>query len=535
MGGSIEIDLYNVYEDPKTKEKDIMVKHASNQKQFIKLSKIMNTIVKTMKKKFDSIKQNISVPNGPIIVSFDNKNIITEEAQNIFWEILNKTLYNYQEYCGNINDICPWVQIINESTINYMNLSLEELNGKILIRGKEKRNKNNGTKTFIKPKINDNIFIHETQWFNITNTKINAFDQINKNKNLSESLSSFGCFGSKNKNIENVEIKHVINKNLILNSYHNLIRIYPNGIKIYSNNYDNYGFLLNGVQLLAINLQVLDKSWFINMALFNPSFHTKCYKKICKEQYIRENMLDVHAFVLKPYWLIGLSKYPQLYDIEIQITMPIKTSDVKYSVDKKHFNDDIYASIGNVKINTKFSNGICKLNLNGINVTNPILFINIKHKFSSYVMAVRLLWDDTKLSNNYIKIYPIKLNKKQILFHKYNNPTISKDEESCNNSDLMDIIKQIELEVKYDWQLSLIKDPIIDELNKHFENYNFTNITDLNKHKQNIINKISPIQSQLDISIDEDISDDENITKILSEKKISIENISDEADMGIDD
>ena len=191
MGGCVEIDLYNLYEDPKTKEKDIMVKHSPNQKQFVKLSKIMNTIVKTMKKKFDYIKQNINVPVGPVIVSFDNKKTITDETQTVFWDILHKTLYKYEEYCGKPNDICPWVQIINKDTLNLMNIPLENLNGKILIRGKEKKNPTDSKKTFIRPPYTNNIFIHETKWFNITNTKLNAFEQINENKNLSESLGSY--------------------------------------------------------------------------------------------------------------------------------------------------------------------------------------------------------------------------------------------------------------------------------------------------------------------------------------------------------
>jgi hypothetical protein len=525
MGGCVEIDLYNLYEDPKTKEKDIMIKHAPNQKQFVKLSKIMNTITKTMKKKFDYIKQNINVPVGPVIVSFDNKKTVTDETQNVFWDILNKTLYKYEEYCGKPDDICPWVQIINEDTLNMINIPLEKLNGKILIRGKEKKNPNDGKKTFIKPQINNNIFRHETKWFNITNTKLNAFNQINENKNLSESLGSYGSFGSKNKNIENVENNHMINTNVILNSYNNLIRIYPNGIRIYSNNYDNYGYLLNGVQMVAINLQVLDKSWFINMAIFNPSFHTKCEKNICVADYTREKMLNVRSFVLKPDWLIGLSKYPQLYDLSLNFTMPQTFT--------KHLNDDISISIGNIKTKGKFEKGKIKLDLKGINVTIPVLFIKIKHLLSSYVIAVKLLWDENNLLNNNIIVYPIKLNKKKVLLHKYNNPSISDKDESCNNSDLMNIVKQIELSIQYNWTLSQTKDPKIDELNNFFENITFSNINDLNKSKQQIINKISPKQIQIDISVDEDDTKQEFSSD--EEKEAKSEKIPvDDADTGDD-
>jgi hypothetical protein len=547
MGGCVEIDLYNLYEDPKTKEKDIMVKHSPNQKQFVKLSKIMNTIVKTMKKKFDYIKQNINVPVGPVIVSFDNKKTITDETQTVFWDILHKTLYCTENKNNDMfpNDIFPWVQIINKD-ITLMKISLEQLNGKILIRGKEKKNPTDSKKTFIQPPYSpyspyspkykkkeiptDNIciqphkiFMDKTKWFNITNTKLYAFEQINENKNLSESLGSYGSFGSKNKNIKNVEKTHMINANVILNSYNNLIRIYPNGIRIYSNNYDNYGYLLNGIQMVAINLQVLDKSWFINMAIFNPLFNTKCKNNICLKDYTIEQMLNVKSFVLKPDWLIGLSKYPQLYDLTMTFNMPPKFT--------KHLNDDIHVSIGNNKIKGKLNKGFSKLTLIGINVTIPVLFIKINHLLSSYVIAVKLLWDETNLSNNII-VYPIKLNKKKILLHHYNNPSISDTDESCNNSDLMNIIKQIELSINYVWEKSSIVDPKINELNNLVDkNITFTNINDSNDNKQQIINKFSPKPIQLDISVDEDdtkqeFSPDEK--KVAISKKIPV----DDADTG---
>jgi hypothetical protein len=482
MGGSIEIDLYGIYKNKKS-EYDIKIRHSSTKQKFLKLSKVLQKIVTIMKEKYNLKKKypKIKYPIGPLIISFDNKNLFNKKnsdinhplhPQNIFWKILQDNLLKYDDKLCNNNEQnikinCPWIQIISENTLDYKNIILSDLDMKILLRGKEnlnlkrdlKENLKGGSieKLFIPPPNNDrfkgykNIFNHSTRWFHISNTKLNSLEKKNTTDiNMSESIASYGkkiLGGNESENIKKIENEHSIFPYVIENTKSNLIRIFPDGGKILSQNYDNLGYLMNGCQLVALNLQTFDKSWCQNMAIFNPDFFLYEHEHFDKNLNKDEKAIDVSkhtsntkSYVLKPKWLRDNNiKYPENHNIslQIQIHKNIESKDKiklnieigKEKIKYEELNTDTNINIGNVKFNN-------------INVTLPILYIKLKINKNRYIGAYLLEWDSDNLKSNNIEFYLHNLNSKKSIGSKvqkqniyYNNIKNIKNDDEYNICD----------------------------------------------------------------------------------------------------
>lgn len=483
MGGCIEIDLRSVYKTEDGKF-DVMVRHSPSKllgvnisKNYLQLSKILKKIVEIMKHKYElKNKGQTNLPVGPLIISFDNKDLKfkdkndvndIKEAQNVFWQILNDNLLKYDgQLCSSDINKCPWIQILKDDTLDYTKINLEDLDMKILLRGKERKgmeriiNGGSQNKMFIPPqdKLFDGykgLFMSKSRWFHLSNTKLNSFDNIavnsngNQIKNYSESIPSYGnkkAGGSSSENIKNVEQKHKINMNVIENSKYNLIRIFPDGLRLKSQNYDNLGYLLNGCQLVALNFQVIDKAWFQNMALFNPDFFTICDEDKCIRGKIQDIVAaktnNIKSYVLKPKWLrsdSGDIKYPDNYDIEITLKLDLTEKKKKYE------NAKINISIGNIAKTIK-NNGT--VTLNEINVTLPILYIEIQTFNTHYKAAYLLDWDDVLFETKKKNIYLYKLKLDNI----YNSIGMTDNYDSCEtNNFMMSIHKKIKCELEYKW------------------------------------------------------------------------------------
>jgi len=143
MGGCIEIDLYGIHKSKKDKNYDIKIRHAPINLKFLKLSKTLKKIVQIMKHKYDLKQLGKKLPIGPLIISFDNKDISfkddedninnVEQMQNIFWQVLNDNLLKYDnKLCNSDLSKCPWIQIISDETLDYTKKNLEDLDIKIL-------------------------------------------------------------------------------------------------------------------------------------------------------------------------------------------------------------------------------------------------------------------------------------------------------------------------------------------------------------------------------------------------------------------
>ena len=509
MGGCVEVDLYGIYE--KDKIYDIKVRHAPTKKNFLKLSELLKKIVLLMKRKYQLKKEGKNLPVGPLIISFDNKDLSFDEkkhkkddrkhSQNIFWQILEDNLLKYDNtFCNkNLSELktnCPWIQIIDENSIDYTKIKLEDLDMKILLRGKENKSiqreipqhitGGSTKKMFIPPSDTlfssyKDIFKTTNRWFHLTNTKLNAFEgksidnSGNPIKNMSESIPSVGIKklgGNESPIIKDVEQNHKVFHYAIENTQNNLIRIFPDGTRALSANYDNLGYLMNGCQVVALNFQAIDKPWFQNMALFNPNFFTLCNEK-CETGKIHDLVASkihkIQSYVLKPIWLRSdgnISEYPKKHNITINIKISKNKNDKKESnkLDKKQ---KISIEIGINKkelIDIEYDKEI-EIKLENINVTLPIIYIQLSSGNTFYKGAYLLEWTEKDKSNKNINIYLYKFKVKDSAFNKlrkeknkvyYNDiPTLKAKDNKYNlcdeNTFFMNILKKINCNITYSW------------------------------------------------------------------------------------
>jgi hypothetical protein len=508
MGGCVEIDLNGVEYDKNDKKKmiDIKVRHSKINNTYLLLSKVLYKIVEVMKKKYLLKKLNSKsiFPIGPLILTFDNKNIMEKEEQDLFWNIIYENLLKYDSHDSTNStkkdcpleksEICPWIYIINDENIDFTNVknNLKNLDCKILLRAKERMG-DGKNKMFIKPTVSSKYFASKKQrWFHISNTKLNAFDKIVSNKNLSESIPSYHkSFGSSSDTIMNIEKNININSAAIINSKNNLIRIYPDGSRITSANYNILGYLINGIQIVALNMQIIDKSWFINMALFNPDFFSKTNMKPetnYKENYINRGS-KIKGYVLKPSWLRLKSKYPNLHNLKITIELT-KTTEEFFN---KHKNDDLNIHIGEQKLKgNMLNNGQCTIDINDVNVTLPIIYIKIVKKSTGnktvYSTAYRLHWKEDDFSEKKINIIGYKI-KTMYKFrandimtsdnksNNYNSDNNSNNYNSCENFDAFVVLKNILFDLTYKWTTNNHTTPNIEEFNKSYELYIHNKLT----------------------------------------------------------
>lgn len=496
MGGCVEIDVNGIHESKKDKSYDIKVRHAPINTKFLKLSKMLKKIVQIMKHKYELKQQGKKLPVGPLIISFDNKNISFNDKkddinnptqmQNIFWKVLNDNLLKYDgNLCNSNLSACPWIQIISEKNLDYTQMNLEDLDMKILLRGKEKKNftrtiiGGSTKKMFIPPqdKLFDgyrHIFNSETRWFHLSNTKLNIFYGLavdnsgNQIKNMSESIASFGVKklgGSDSHIIKEIEQNHILNYYAIENTKYNLIRIFPDGKRIRSHNYDNLGYLMNGCQLVALNFQVIDKPWFQIMAIFNPDFFTTCNEK-CElgkiQDIIASKTHKFKSYVLKPKWLRNdgnILDYPENHNIAVEIKIDISDKKEKYK------NSKINVEIGiNKSKNINYQDNI-NINLKNINVTLPVIYIELSQGSNKYIGAYLLEWEinNSNDKTKTIYLYKFKQNK-----HYNDIPKVANDEDDskynvCDtNAFFMNIMKQIKCDIIYKWENTSNKFDITD-------------------------------------------------------------------------
>lgn len=504
MGGCIEIDLYGIHKSKKDKNYDIKIRHAPINRKFLKLSKTLKKIVQIMKYKYVLKQSDKKLPIGPLIISFDNKDISfkdkddinsDEQMQNIFWKVLNDNLLKYDNnnLCNSDLSKCPWIQIISDETLDYTKINLEDLDMKILLRGKEKQNfkriitggitGGSTKKMFIPPqhKIKgfegyENIFNSETRWFHLSNTKLKSFEglAVDKSgkqiKNMSESIASYGLKklgGSDSKVIKDIEEEHKITYYAIENTKYNLIRIFPDGKRIKSHNYDNLGYLMNGCQLVALNFQVIDKPWFQVMAIFNPDFFTTCNEN-CEsgkiQDIIAKKTHKLKSYVLKPKWLRNdgnILEYPEKHKITLNINIDISGKKDKYKDSK------INVEIGiNKKENIGYQKDI-KIEIENINVTLPVLYIELLQGDNKYKGAYLLEWEKNNTNDTKKKIYLYKFKQNK---HYNDIPTDIKDDDTkydvCDtNAFFMHINKKIECTINYKWENTNTK-IVIDNTNK---------------------------------------------------------------------
>jgi hypothetical protein len=500
-GGCLEIDTYGI-----NKEKnDIIVNHLQSNAKGILLSDILDIIITSMKRK---LTKSYFTNSGPLIITFDNKNLKTIEAQNIFWNIISKKL---------LVENSNLVQVIDENTSDLTKLPINKMANKILFRWGENNNCNKpsignelcppdsklpGVSNLIKPGYN--------RWVNFTKGKLALEKGLILEKNKSVSISN-----SKTKSVSNK-----LNIYTMLNTQSNLLRIYPEMYRVLSNNYSNMMHFRNGVNIVAINVQNIEIPWYLNKAVFLPNTGIACTpteikSDLCKYSWSTltpNKNVEKHkplAYRIKPIWLLNLAPHPGLFKITIKI------KDVKNN--RGHGNQNINNEYNNIIItyglDLKSVSGKTNSNiiLDNIDPTVPFFHITLKKTNiagvpSKYQTGCELIWSFNNIDKNNttdIEIYKID----KTITGNLNKVNLSND---CETSSLFSWRKTLIATVEFKYEkykphkkvetnTSVNMEEIINTVRKYPDFSNLStydilfNINKLNKYQDEIKSSINKL------------------------------------------
>ena len=252
-GGCVEMDILNI--EKHNGKDDVRIGHTGTASGVLYLRDILigtKGILHTQDMK------------GPVILSFDNKDITKysdhQQIWNIFNEILGDDLYK------NFDD---------------SNLFIKDIKGKVLIKWPEdhdcKCTENECRVCSGKHLFKPIIFKTDKHWTHMNKSNT---ESTSSEFNLEKSLKDIKLFNS--------HIKETKSK---------FIRTYPTALKVLSGNYPFMQNIIHGAQLVALNIQTQDVHTMFQMEFFRNG----CLRK-------------------KPQWLItdNITKIPQkIYNINI--------------------------------------------------------------------------------------------------------------------------------------------------------------------------------------------------------------------------
>jgi hypothetical protein len=486
-GGCLEIDTYGIEND------DVVITHLPTNPNKIKLEDILDVIMDALNNK---IKKGII--SGPFILTFDNKNLKKKSQQNIFWNTINNKLLSgakVEEYFKLSGDPIP-IQEIDEK-FNLSEIPIKNMSNKILFRwGLNK--KCNTTEDDVghdlcppSKEIADKFTKNENQWVHLTKGAKGFTSKFISDQNMSQS-------------IDTPLISRLTQINLfsIMNTQRNIIRFYPNAFNIDSGNYDNMKYFRDGAQITALNLQKIGSARLLNDAVFIPPKSTYCSPKEILQGKC-EHIHNIQAYRLKPLWLIGLLPYPDLYDLEIDLT-EINLPDLKfqftYGLNKKLFN----------KVLNK------KIYISDVDVTVPFFVV----EYSGFKNGIEIVWSETQLSNKIdFNLYKFNFKKEKDVFKKEKDTDYNKvDTHNCENDKLLNHSETKQFTIKYKWTKSTSKNntehlKLVQKYNdailktrtafKHSTLDILGKFNLLNEYQNNLLKEISTKKSSIKIDLEE--------------------------------
>lgn len=443
FGGCVEIDPSSLTENGE----DIYVTHLPTNTKKIKLSKILKICFHAIK-----VKKERHILSGPLIITFDNKNLKTKNEHIIFWKLI---LGVDKEY--------PGILLVGDKKIS--DFLINELSFNILLRWSR------NSECFISnDELNSNINNKEKvgkELCQLTNSPLkihitkSSFDAVKKVDPKETDRSMSITVPNKNK-------KNEINIFTILNTQRNLIRTYPYWTNVQSNNYLQTNYLRNGVQMTALNLQYLSHPLYYNMSIFLPKNNRPCkvnsiinFAKLFSENKHNNELTECkngwkndtpQSYRLKPLWLLGLIPHPGIYSLNIEILDANLKQCSMY-----------YMNIGQQFI----SNTII---FKEIDPTIPFYVIEIleKHKFRS---GFEIPWNFTKLSGE-IEVTLFNFNKKTNLIKThFNEIELNKEnyDLDCDESSIINIKNALTIKLKYKYTLNY-NDKNYDKYNQEIVN-----------------------------------------------------------------
>lgn len=477
-GGCLEIDVISV----NNTHDDILVYHLITNDNYIKLSEIFKVVANAVEEK-----EKRNILSGPIIITIDNKNLTSLEEYKVFLKIAKKEFYS-KNILFEINDsfdlrqvpistisskvIIRWggltkiTEIVknNIDTKNEKNttsdkepdisgqsdsIKLYELSELFDLNDNLDNDTNisNTTNSIVDNNLNSEVSFCDKNWIHLK--KCNIIDNFEKEILLQNNISF-----SKSANFSDQTDN--INLNTIINSQRNMMKIYPHCLRIMSGNYYNIEHFRNGIQLVSINIQTITDSWYINNSIFLPSTGRPC----TLNEFIKNENDDCRwvnslnntkpsAYILKPPWLLGLTTYPELYNLKLTLKSIQKIN--KNIVENNNFTDyknlKITCSLTN---NTYEIDGINKsITISDIDVTTPIFIFELYKYNSVYKTGHFINWNISNLNGTIV----FDINKIKKTSMNYNDINISTEKER-NNSSLYEPYKQIRITLDFEWTKS---------------------------------------------------------------------------------
>ena len=503
-GGCFEIDTYGI------ENNEVVITHLFSNPNKIKLGDILDVIMDALNNKIRK-----EIKSGPFILTFDNKNLKKKSQHAIFWNTINNKLLSgpkVEEYSKLSGDPIPVLRIGDK--LNLSEIPIKNMSNKILFRwglntecdgAKDNDNVGHELCRPIKEIANNFIDINNTnQWVHLTKGGKGFTSKFVEFKNMSQSVPT-----------PLISKLTSINLFSIVNSQRNLIRFYPSPLNIDSGNYDNMKYFRDGAQITAINLQKIGNGRLLNDAVFIPPNSTYCSPTEILQRTC-EHIHNIQSYRLKPLWLIGLLPYPDLYDLKI--TLPEPGFEFLYGLDKK------------IQFKTLPNN---EIEINDIDVTVPFFVV----EKSGFKNGIEIVWSESQLLNTItmsFNLYKFNFKKKKNLFgNEYDTDYNYVDtSNNCQNDRLLNHSETKQFTIKYKWTKSTSKNNI--EHLKLVQTYNdtimntrttfkhstlaiLTEIQLLNQYQNNLLKKITPKQSSIKKTDEEEIQ--EEIQEKIQEKK----------------
>lgn len=457
-GGCMEIDTFAVTKD----YSDVIITHLHTNSKTITLTSIFKIINSAIENK---IKNNII--SGPIILTFDNKNLKTKAEHMVFWNILDKELL--------IDANANFIYKIEEG-YDISIIPIDKMNNKILLRWGENKKceidetyeinkldkQDIGKEVCKPPEYILKKFSSLDSWMHLRKGHVNLNDKIylGRNETVSDRVG--------------IEIlpNYKSKQNLILNTQRNIMRIYPLPTSVTSSNYNNMKYFKDGVQIVAINIQKVENPLLLNKAVFLPNTGLPCTPveilSTCpngwKNSVPVKSKQEPLAYRLKPLWLLGLIPHPGYYNLQI------KLNKVEKIIDNKLI--DATSEYPNFKLSYGLNDST---KLDNIDISIPFFIAKASILGSTYISGIEIPWNYSKLLDNTIQVDLYKMKKTGF---DYNDVKLeeSNPDNDCSNSYLLNIEKQIRITLEYSW--------IESEKIESLKNYNEKIIMLRNKYNQ---------------------------------------------------
>lgn len=442
FGGCIEIDTYGISEN----RNDIIINHLTTNVKKIYLREILKIVLSSLK-----MKEERDIISGPLILTFDNKNLNKKWQHDIFWKVIREELLTPDNY--------KYVSVITDN-YDLRFIPINTISNQILLRWAENKSCpvdnsdiNVGT-DLCSPSIRVNYSTTNSRWIHLLKGHSDFSQSIATDQN--------GILINNDTKSTSVPIQYKYRKDnyyFVVNLQRNILRMYPHFTYTMSQNYNNMIYFRDGVQITALNLQYISDSWYLNRAVFMPNTGIPCTPNETENYNAQKNTecrtgwKNGHsntplAYRLKPLWLLGLIPNPGLYKLEIKILNCRKIS------------DDSEIDVSNIYNKVKMVYGLTftkqknRLNhmiqFHSIDVTVPFFVLHIRKssklkKKSVYTSGIEIPWSYNQ-SKKRLTVDVYKIIK--TVTGAFNKVDLSNN---CNDSKIFNTNKQLRIELEYGW------------------------------------------------------------------------------------